>query len=915
MHAYSGFPVTRLSYAVSVSSVPREEWRQYGTKFLSDLEEDHDWRSIDALWRFGGPADMTDVARVMARSGDARLAWLLAKGLVTGCYVEQTPTLPEILYEDSPTVSGPTAAEVLERLLSEEEPLKAPYADKPHLIVAWLMRQPGTVLDDLAVDIVVGDHPYSEVAGPKKAALDRIAQSSELGSRVIQRFLDDSERWATGTSWTRTADVVARIGNPKGRAALVRAMTIALLRLPPEEAVQPSAEFTALMEKHAAGELASALGGEPLAITPGTSAAVRAVAAFKPGKGREDLVEALADRQQALWSPLRSDVYSAWSAEEWSRMLARWSVPDSHLLDAGEVIDAAPAETNVARIRVAVVHRTEPGDYAARVAQGALKVTVATDDDSPRDVPAVVAAVPWDLVESEDAERYLDWILRDVLTAPDLCAVLMHAFASGKLSATSTAALMPDDQCVAAFGHLDPGPARGEFAKALYEQRDAEFIRPVLREVIDASNNNFDVIEAIAALDCLLAFESFDEERWHDLDAAQKDRLLDLLEAHATLDQEPLLDTIANDSDGPNAPRRARAARRWAALTPIHSMIPPGILSLLESSQEPLIQAFAEIAASVQPRDEGTLVSLQDKWLNGGKTGASARAALDNVAAGIVRTLTDLRPPERREQCPPLMRLLGITAAPQTFDTLISYVGADAVDDNVVLRRAAAAAIRAFVNVTRLSGDQLDALGARLATETDPTATDDLRNALAAADLGDDAAILGLYALAGLNPDAVGSTPDELFASEKLRLLTALKKMRVQEALGEPGWDGYVEQMDLVGEALVRTAYVRFGPSDKVKKQILANRHNEPDYGNLVKAIGQAAGFGPISANLQTIHNMRTTQTAAHFPSGGALDDGAVTQAENALRTAARDILDRLLNDSPVLRAVPNRGEADQDVS
>ena len=252
--------------------------------------------------------------------------------------------------------------------------------------------------------------------------------------------------------------------------------------------------------------------------------------------------------------------------------------------------------------------------------------------------------------------------------------------------------------------------------------------------------------------------------------------------------------------------------------------------------------------------------------------------------------LAGVRPPDRREQCPPMLHVLGITAAPETFDTLLSYVGDDAVDDNVTLRRAAAAAVRAFVDVTRLRDDQLTALGQRLSTETDPSAADDLRSALAAADLGDDAAVLSLYSLADLSPDQVAATPDELFGSEKARLLTALKKMRVQQALGEPGWDGFVEQMDLVGEALVRTAYLRYGTSDGLKKEIRSGAHNKPEYGNLVKAIAQASGFTPVSAHLQTVHDIRSTRTAAHHPSGGGIDDAAVTQAESALRTAARVI-------------------------
>ena len=258
-----------------------------------------------------------------------------------------------------------------------------------------------------------------------------------------------------------------------------------------------------------------------------------------------------------------------------------------------------------------------------------------------------------------------------------------------------------------------------------------------------------------------------------------------------------------------------------------------------------------------------------------------------------------------------MLHVLGITGAPQTFDMLLSYVGDEAVDDNVTLRRAAAAAIRAFVDVTRLRDDQLTALGQRLSTETDPSAADDLRNALAAADLGDDAAVLSLYALAGLSPDQVSAAPDELFGSEKARLLTALKKMRVQQALGEPGWDGFVEQMDLVGEALVRTAYLRYGPSDGLKKEIRSGVHNKPEYGNLVKAIAQATGFNPVSAHLQTVHDIRSTRTAAHHPSGGDLDDAAVTQAENALRTAASVILNHLLNDTQVLHSVPHSAAAE----
>lgn len=888
-----------------MASAGNEEWNRYGAGFLVDLAEQRDWRSVEALWRFGGPADLTDLAEVMAASGDARLAAVLVEALLSGGYAANAPTLPELMLEHGPAVKVATAREVLDRLADSERPLTSPYAEKQHLIIAWLLSQPGPALDDLAFAIITGGSPYTEVAEPRNAAIARAARSAEIGARVVDHLASDPGLWSTGTTWVRSADVVARIGNPRGRAGLVRAMTAALMELPPEAPIQLSADFALLMEKHAGKELREAFAGEELSNTPGTAAAVHAIAMFKPTTSRDDLVEVLAREQAVLWSAYRGQVYANWSVGDWERMLRRWVLPTSVLVEAGEVVNDAPTALNPLRIRAAQVHGAEPGDYSARVAIGALQAIATIEAEDEFDASTVASALPWDLAVSDGELEYLGSILQGALPGPEQAAVVLHAFSTGGLGADAAAALLPPDEVVAAFGVLESGVARGSIAAALYERCEAEFVQDVIRQVVGGDNQTLDIVAAIAALDPALAFESFDDGRWHELSEAEKDELIDLLEKHAVLEQEALLDGIANDSDGPNAPRRARAARRWAALAPIHSVIPPGILSLLESNRETLIQTFAEVAASVQPRDEATLVSLQDKWLNGGKTGASARAALDNVAAGLVATLAGVRPPDRREKCPPMLHLLGITAAPDTFDKLLSYVGDDAVDDNVTLRRAAASAVRAFVDVTGLRDGQLTALGRCLSTETDPAAADDLRSALAAADLGDDAAVLSLYALADRRPDQVSATPDQLFGSEKSRLVTALKKMRVQQALGEPGWDGFVEQMDLVGEALVRTAYLRYGPSDGLKNEIRSGVHNKPDYGNLVKAIAQAPGLGPVSAHLQTVHDIRSTRTAAHHPSGGDLDDAAVAQAENALRTAARAILDRLLDDNQVLRAVP----------
>lgn len=116
-----------------MSSAGNDEWKRYGADFLVDLDEQRDWRSVEALWRFGGPADLTDLAKVMAGSGDARLSSVLVKALLSGRYADSAPTLPELLLEHGSAVTVTAAREVLDRLGDAEKPLKPPYSEKRSL--------------------------------------------------------------------------------------------------------------------------------------------------------------------------------------------------------------------------------------------------------------------------------------------------------------------------------------------------------------------------------------------------------------------------------------------------------------------------------------------------------------------------------------------------------------------------------------------------------------------------------------------------------------------------------------------------------------------------------------------------------------------------------------------------------------
>lgn len=887
-----------------MSTSAGEGWKdQYGANFLARLEEEQDWRAVQALWRWGSSTDLPALADLMARSGDSALAVLLGFEVTAARYAGYLPTLPDLLYHHGPIVKEDIAARVLGRLLDADNPLEATYQQQHHLLAAWLMRQPGAALDDLAIEIALGGHTYSDTAEPRDAAVQRISQDGALGARLVQAFTEQPDRWDTGNGWTRTADVIGRIGNPKHRADLVRRLTADLLTLSPDEAVQPTPAFVALMERHGSKDLASAFSGEPLPNTPGTTAAVHAVAKFTTPQARDELVMALAANQPTLWSGFRQVVHGSWSVEDWTRMLTRWSASGSVLIEFGELIDEAPEETAVLRLRVAVLHGAEREDYGAQVAVRVLRPIVGSPDDAEADIDAVVNATPWDLLDRDERLHYLDWILTQVLTDADYCKVIVTAYTRDLLSADHAAALSPDDECVNAFVHLGAGPKRAAYATALIARCDAEFVNPILNKVITNSDDTFDVIEVVAEHDTGIAFGSIDEPRWHQLSPEARDHLMSLLEQHATADEEDLLDLIAGDSEAANSGRRERAAYRWSELANLHGDIPAGVFSLLDSARPDLNQAFAKVAKTVQPRDDHTLLRLREKWIQGGKIGDDARTALDAVATGVVETLGTLTGPARRSEGPDLLRILGVAAAEDSFESLISHVGADAIDDDLGLRRAAASALRTFVDATSLDPERLAALGAGATSEPDAEASDHLREALAAASMGEDAAILLLYALAGLAAADVTSTPDELFGEQKPRLLLALKRLVVQRELGEAGWPGYVEQMDLVAEALVRAAYLRFGDSASLKTEIRKNS-TKPDYGVLVKSLGKAKGFDAPSVHLQSLHDMRSNRTAAHHPNGGPLDDDAIHGAVNALETAARDIIIRLQNDGPLLRAV-----------
>ena len=113
---------------------------KYGLGYLEVLVANEDWRSVEALWRWGA-GDLPAIASAMATSGSGTLVNLLGTEIAASQFGDRLPSLPELLQEHEVVVSEQVALQVFDRLLDVETPLAPAYLPKAHILFAWLMRQ------------------------------------------------------------------------------------------------------------------------------------------------------------------------------------------------------------------------------------------------------------------------------------------------------------------------------------------------------------------------------------------------------------------------------------------------------------------------------------------------------------------------------------------------------------------------------------------------------------------------------------------------------------------------------------------------------------------------------------------------------------------------------------------------------
>lgn len=179
--------VTPLPYPGDVTSdeVTSTAAGPWGPDVLARLDQDQDWRQIETIWRLGPAEHIERTSVLMANSNDERLGTLLVEEVLLHRYQTATDKIPGLLYENHTPCDPAIADRLRERVLSED-PLPGPHADKKPVLLAWLLSQPGTALDDLAVAIATENHAY--------------ATRRLLSNRVVRGVLSWSSR--RESSWS-----------------------------------------------------------------------------------------------------------------------------------------------------------------------------------------------------------------------------------------------------------------------------------------------------------------------------------------------------------------------------------------------------------------------------------------------------------------------------------------------------------------------------------------------------------------------------------------------------------------------------------------------------------------------------------------------------------------------------------------
>lgn len=823
-----------------------------GADLLEALGAHQETAILEAFWRYHSADVAAEAARPIFASRDKELLSLVLDEILDPTLGEPAPQAIVNAIEEHQSPLMKADAERLATRLHVEDPLHPHYEPTRPSLLAWLVVQPGTVGSEAALAVIAGRVAAFEHENVRQAAYVRCRGNARLRGEAAAAVAVAFEQAPSPQAFQQAAEYVEQVCREETTTPdPLRPLVHRLVETAPDyfsgtdfgETLQRLAIDSALeiVEHHLS---------ENLPDSQGARAVLGLLPAITPAQRRAALWATAARTQQALW-PLLQQQTTAWEEAEWRRVLRALTSPEPVYRPALEhVVTAAPIELTGELSRL-VIAQVGVGDALITAIGQRLRDRLQALGDASETRDAWVAAVYWPKQRDEEALEEFSAIL-GCLEVSQHVRLLVRGYLAKKLGADVAARLVPAEEVERALKIIRAGQ-RSEWSAALAVAHP-DGMGDAAGAVTTPDGYDLSVVAGLAPVRPDVAFAGV-AAAWPRLAVEQRDELLVLLEAHGDVDSIDALSAIIRDDHRGNAKRRVRAARRMGELLEPDATLPEPLLDLLNSNLHELRSAAVDAIARVKPRDPELIGRLHDVVAGRGAAGKAATEALDALAQEFVSEFADVTEKTELHEFMPLLSAVGRT---EVLRPLFEYVGSNAVYDDPVVHRTAASAIRsAAERIDEVSADDQELLVQLIdgeQQETDVAAHDDLSEALARLQLGEDAALKVLYDKIGITPKI---EPDRLFGSEKEPLVRQLALYDRARKRGQDGWGAELAHMDNIAERLVRAAYlVAEGTSASIVEQIKSDSRT-PDYGNLITALASTKQLNGIQAQCKVLHDAR----------------------------------------------------------
>jgi hypothetical protein len=846
-----------------------------GRRLLDALGQAGETATLEAFWQYQSVQVTAEVVGPMVASRDKHLLRLVIDEVVSPKLDQTTArSIVSAIDEHRPALT-PADGKRLAEYLQTEDSLNQFYEPYRASLLAWLAAQPGALGEKAALDVIARRVTGSDQGQAREAAYARCAGSATLLRKAAETMLEELDAGLNQQVWQHAAEFVDQAcRDATTTPGPMRPIIERLVDTAPSHF--QNQRFSPTLHRFAAESATGVIeskAGQRLADNAGARALLALLPDVPTASERAKLWATAAEVQEALWPVLQQQT-SEWDEAEWRRVLralARRNPVQRQALNY--LVSAAPIELTAELMQLVMTHVSSDDALISTVGQR-LRERLEALGHGTETRDQWVAAAHWPKQREAESLAKFDAIVGCVDGSLH-ARLLVRGYLAGKLTAKVAAELMPVGQVGPALEMVAAG-GRGEWAEALAAAHP-DAIAGAAGPLTSAEEYDRDIVAALASARPDVAFANV-ADAWPRLTPEQKDDLIDLLEQHGTATSLDALCAIIRDDHRDNAKRRGRAARRIGELLAPGEAVPDAVLDLLNSNLHDLRSAAVEAIERVKPRDAQLIGRLHDVVAGRGAAGKAATNALEALASQFLSEFAAAGDDKTALQ--ELMPVLGAVGHPAVLQPLLEYVGSNAVYDDPVLHRAAAAAIRTAADrISTVSADDQEALVQLIdgeEQETDVVARGDLSAALARLQLGEDVAVKVLYDEIKITPQI---EPDRLFGAEKEPLVRQLALLDRSRKRGQDGWGAELAHLDNVAERLVRSAYLASdGTSPAICDQI-RNDSRTPDYGNLIGALTSTKQLTGVQAHCKVLHDARCTYS--EIPHAGQ-------QADAATMTSAR---------------------------